>query len=128
MAQKQRIQDIKHPYYASSARNWLKWRYTYESTDRYINKYLKRMSKREDNIEFEERKGITYNPAFAKLAVNEVKNALFQRMVDVIRVGGDETYQAAMAGKGQGVDRKGSSMNAFIGRRILSELLPMSRV
>jgi hypothetical protein len=116
------------PYYSASIRNWRKWRLTYEGGDRFIEAYLKRFSKREDDQDFLDRKYVTYNPAFAKKAVNEVKNAVFQRMVDVARVGGDPTYQAAVAGLGRGVDLLGAGMNAFIGRRLLPELLIMGRV
>jgi hypothetical protein len=123
-----RLIDVRHPFFTASVRNWRKWRLCYEGGDRFIEAYLRRFSKREDDQDFLDRKYVTYNPAFAKKAVNEVKNAVFQRMVDVARVGGDPTYQAAVAGQGRGVDLLGASMNAFIGRRLLPELLVMGRV
>jgi hypothetical protein len=123
-----RLIDVRHPFYTSSIRNWRKWRLCYEGGDRFIEAYLRRFSKREDDQDFLDRKYVTYNPAFAKKAVNEVKNAVFQRMVDVARQGGDTTYQAAVAGNGRGVDLLGASMNAFLGRRVLPELLIMGRV
>jgi hypothetical protein len=125
---KPKIVDVRHPYYSASIRNWKKWRLCYEGGTRFIHYYLKRFSKREDDQDFLDRKFVTYNPAFAKKSVNEVRNAVFQRMVDVARQGGDETYQTACAGQGAGVDMLGSSMNAFIGRRLLPELLTMGRV
>src|SRR5512138_3685590 len=105
---KPRIVDVRHPYYSASIRNWKKWRLCYEGGDRFIHQYLRRFSKREDNQDFEDRTFVTYSPAFAKKSVNEVRNAIFQRMVDVARVGGDDSYQAAVAGQGAGVDMLGS--------------------
>lgn len=125
---KPKITDVRHPFYAASLRNWRKWRLAYEGGERFIHNYLKRFSKREDDADFMDRRFVTYNPAYAKKAINEVKNTFFQRMVDVARVGGDVSYHAACEGMGAGVDLLGSSMNAFIGKRLLPELLTMSRV
>lgn len=125
---KKNITDVRHPFYTANSRNWRKWRLTYEGGDRFIWAYLKQFSKREDNQEFRERKAITYCPAFAKAAINEVKNSIFQRTSDVSRQGGSDTYQAAVQGLENGVDLLGSTMNAFMGRRVLPELLSMSRV
>ena len=55
--------------------------------------------------------------------VNEIKNAIFQRLRDVVRRGGSDAYQAAVAGQNGGVDRRGSTMNAFIGMKVISDLL-----
>src|SRR3974390_3407792 len=99
---KPRIIDVRHPYYSASIRNWKKWRLCYEGGDRFVHYYLRRFSKREDDQDFLDRKFVTYNPAFAKKSVNEVRNAVFQRMVDVARQGGDESYHKACAGQGAG--------------------------
>lgn len=122
------VADITHPYYDEKFRDWQKWRYTYEGGQRFIDNYLKRFSAREDRDLFQRRKSITYNPAFAKQAIDEIKNSIFQRLVDIRRVGGSDEYNAAITGEGGGVDMVGSSMNAFIGQKILPELLVMSRV
>lgn len=125
---KKRIIDVRHPYYTSCQRDWRKWRLTYEGGHRFIRQYTKQFSKREDNADFAERLAVTYCPAYAKAAINEVKNNIFQRIVDVVRSGGSETYQAAVQGLQHGVDLMGSTMNAYIGRKILPELLTMRSV
>ena len=71
---------------------------------------------------------MSYAPAFAKAAINDVKNSIFQRMQDIVRIGGSETYQNAVQGKGGGVDLKGSAMNNFIGTTILEDLLVLGKV
>ena len=55
--------------------------------------------------------------AFAKGAIIDVQNAIFQRMADISRTGGSSEYQMVIAGKNGGVDREGSSMNHFIGQK-----------
>lgn len=125
---KKRIIDVRHPFYSTSIENWRKWRLTYEGGIRFIREFLQKFSKREDAQAFLMRQAVTYCPAFAKSATNEVRNSLSQRFCDIAREGGDTTYQTAITGKDNGVDLLGSSMNTFIGRRCLPELLTMSRV
>ena len=122
------FEDIQHPYYKDSLREWEKWRLTYKSGDEFIDKYLKKFSKRESDEDFANRRAISYVPAFAKSAVNEVKDSIFQRIADVTRTGGSESYKAAILGKNNGVDNSGTSMNSYIGSIILPELLSMKRV
>lgn len=119
---------ITHPAYEAMIQDWRKWRLVYEGGDRFIQEYTKKFSKREDPIDFELRKEITPTPSFAKAAVNEIKNAIFQRMNDVSRKGGTDTYNQAVDGQLGGVDLKGSRMNWFIGHYILPELLVMKKV
>lgn len=119
--------DILHPDHRRLTEHWLKWRRTYESGDQYIRHYLIHF-KREAQSEFEERRRMTYVPAFAKEAVNEVKNSVHKRLNDVVRVGGSETYQRAVRGELGGVDRKGSDMATFLGKHVLPEMLPMRQV
>lgn len=122
------IGDLTHPNYNELLSDWTKWRITYEGGDYFVNTYLRKYSDSESETEFEARKTVTYRPNHAKRAVDKVKNAIFQRLVDVKRVGGDQTYQNAMSGLSGGVDMRGSTMNSFIGNKILPELLPMGRV
>lgn len=123
------LNDLRHPQYVLNQENWEKWRLTYLGGNRFIKRYLKKSSRREDDNDFIERVAISYCPAFAKAAINDVKNSIFQRICDVTRDGGPRTYQDAMDGvDARGVDLLGSSMNAFIGRDILPELLTMARV
>jgi len=122
------IADLTHPAYDRAIQEWLKWRYTYRGGAQFINTYLQQYSQRESIPSFQKRKSMTYNPSFSKEAINEIKNSLFQRFVDVTRTGGSQTYQRAVLGEDGGVDLLGSSMNAYIGRKILSELLVMGKV
>ncbi len=122
------IAMIVHPEYNLKIREWDKWRITYEGGRRFIDTYLQRLSKRETQSDFDERKAVTYCPAFAKVGVNEVKDSIYQRMVDITRAGGTDSYQSAITGLHGGVDLEGSSMNYFMGCKILPELLTMERV
>jgi hypothetical protein len=67
-------------------------------------------------------------PTYAKAAINDIRNSLFSRMRDITRRGGSDSYQRAINGLDQGVDRRGSTMNAFLGMKCLTELLVMGRV
>lgn len=122
------IADLTHPVYEQSLKDWALWRDVYQGGTDFINKYLRQFSTREDAGDYAKRKEISYNPAFAKSAVNEIKNAIFQRLVDISRHGGSEAYQRAIRGQDRGVDLLGSTMNAFLGRKALPELLTMARV
>jgi hypothetical protein len=122
------VATITHPYYGQKFADWQKWRDVYEGGQHFIDAYLEPFSSREGEVAFKRRKKVTYNPAFAKQAVNEIKNSIFQRLIDVSRVGGSETYRRAIEGKDGGVNLLGESMMSFIGRRILPELLTMARV
>lgn len=123
-----KISTSMHPEYVRNILIWEKFRYTYEGGEAYIDKYLRRFSSRETVPEFNDRKAISYCPAFAKAAINDVKNSIFQRMVEVSRRGGSNTYTTAMVGLEGGVDQAGSSMSSYIGQLILPELLSMGKV
>lgn len=114
--------------FTDNTQNWRKWRLTYEGGRRFVDRYLERFSARESHSEFNSRRRITYCPAFAKAAINDVKNSIFQRISDVTREGGPASYQTSIQGLNGGVDRLGSSMNTFIGRDILPDLLVMGKV
>lgn len=104
-----------------------RWRDAYVGGRDFVVKYLRRFPK-EDTEEFAIRTDLTYNPRFAKEAVNEVKDSIIHRSPDILRTGGPASYQAAVAGKNGGVDYRGSTMNMFLGDKILPELLPMRLV
>lgn len=120
-----KIITLTHPEYDTYAYLWEKWRLTYESGDNFILRYLQKFSTREGEQEFKDRRNMTYCPAFAKAGINEVKNAIFNRMVDVRRIGGPVSYQEAVT---RNVDLQNRSMSSFIGGVVLPELLTMKKV
>lgn len=122
------LADLKHPEYSNMESSWEKWRLTYDSDEDFIDEYMVKFSDREGDDEFEERKNISYVPAFAAAAVDEVGDSIFQRISDVTREGGSNNYLTAVRGLNGGVDRAGTTMNSFIGRVILKELLSMKKV
>lgn len=123
-----RITSIRHPEYRDLVTDWDKYRYCYRGGRDFIDRYLKQYSKREDALDFQMRKSISYAPTFAKAALNKIKNSIYQRMAEISRVGGPQTYQSAARGENGGVDLYGSSMNRFIGQFVLQELISMGKV
>jgi hypothetical protein len=122
------ISTMVHPEYEANVSNWYKWRLVKKSGDDFIEAYLEKFSKRESDVDFTARKNITYVPAFAKAGVTDIKNSIFQRIPDVTREGGLESYQNSVEGKKGGVDLIGSDMNSYVGRVILPELLAMQKI
>lgn len=121
------VAKIQHPTYLADAINWRKWRATKEGGDYYLDTYLYKYQDEEEE-EFSKRKKISYIPAFAKMGVLEVRNSIYQRMADIIRTGGSSDYQTTIQGKNHGVDFLGSSMNTFMGVKVLEEMLFMQKV
>jgi len=122
------INDLTHPLYQIRYKDWLKWRIVYRGGDDFKEQYLQKFNKSEDHEDFEARKKISYPPSFSKAALIEVRNSIYQRMVDISREGGSPTYQEAIAGRINGVDLEGSNMNTFMGIKALPELLSMGKV
>lgn len=122
------IANLTHPDYKKNVQNWEKWRAVYEAGDKFAEYYLEKFSERESNFDFNRRKRLAPVPAFAKAAVNDIKNSIYQRAAETVRSGGPESYQQACRGQAGGVDLYGSSMNSFIGTKIIPELLTMQRV
>jgi len=117
-----------HPTRLSNYYETEKYRYVYEGGQRFLHKYLYKFSERETNEEFNRRKLLTPIPSFAKTAINEVRNSIFQRLVDVTRTGGSKTYRASVIGEARGVDRHKRSMTAYLGEKVIHELLVMGTV
>jgi hypothetical protein len=117
----------KHPNYFD-VNEMHKWRLAYAGGREFVYSYLEKFSSREDNEDFTLRKKITYVPRFAKADLNEVKDAIYQRMTEINRIGGDVTYARAIRGLDGGVDREGRDINGFMGSKALEELLLMGRV
>lgn len=128
MSDGNKIIEVQHPDYSAAIQDWIKWRLTYYAGDIFINTYLQKFSARESDDDFKTRRALTYCPAFAQAAVNDVKNAIYQRCNDISRQGGALSYQRAASGADAGVDLLGSDMNSFIGRKILPELLVLGKV
>lgn len=122
------IDRILHPNYVTSLVDFEKWRRTFEGGRQFIDAYLKQFTGRETDTDFATRKEISYVPAHAKAAIIDIRNAIFQRMHDIVRSGGSDSYKRAVLGLDRGVDLKGSSMNTFLGTSILQELLILGRV
>lgn len=114
-----------HPIYEEKFRDWVKFRLVFEGGRKFINEYLKKYSKRESDADFDTRKSATYSPSHSKAALKDILNAIYQRISDVTRKDGTDSYQSSVL---TDVDQKGSSMNSFIGRQILPELLSIGRV
>lgn len=122
------IPESVHPSYLNLWIDWEKFRYIMEGGDDFIEKYLIKFSSREDDTDFANRKLITPIPGFASAALIDVKNAIFQRMDDISREGGSDLFDTVMAGGRGGVDQQESTMNHFIGKKVLPELLFMGKV
>lgn len=122
------ITAIRHPEYTRDEMYWQEWRDTYEGGPNFVRRALKKFSNRETPEDFNTRKFFTPIPSYAKSALNDVRNAIFQRLRDVYRIGGSENFMKAAAGEIGGVDNKGASMQAFLGVDVLTELLVMGRV
>lgn len=123
-----RISTIRHPEYNDQSTDFLKWRLCYKGGRAFIDQYLTRFSKREDTNAFNERRSMSYNPAFAKAGINKLKNTFYSRMSEITRIGGSVSYITACAGKEGGVDLYGTSMSAFMGCDVLEELMTMKKV
>lgn len=119
--------QFQHPLYTAQAGEWLLWRDAYNGGWLFRDRYLKMFSSREDQADFDNRRLLTPVATHAASAVNEIRDSIFQRLIDVVRRGGSQAYQEAVAGGSLGVDMRGSTMNAFVGRNMLPDLVVMGR-
>jgi hypothetical protein len=117
----------RHPNYLLDSNEWLFWRDTFEGGENYRNRHLVQFSKRETPEEFQLRKAMTPIPTFAKSAVLDLRNSIYQRLADVTRIGGSKAYQECVLGLNGGVDGDGTTMTAFMGKDVLTELLIMGK-
>ncbi len=111
-----------HPAY--DLEELTRYRLTYDRGKEFMAAYLYKHYE-EDNSAWADRKKLSYNPAFAAEAVDEYVRAIVQRSSDIHRVGGHQDYRAVMRGEFGGIDRQGSSMNAFMSKNVTPELLSM---
>lgn len=105
-----------------------KYRLILKSGDDFKDKYLERFSDRESVSDFAIRKKITPVPAYARVNLLEIRNSIYDRLLDISRTGGSASYQAATQGYLRGVDLQGSNMTYFMAYNCLLELLAMKRV
>jgi hypothetical protein len=123
-----RIIDASHPDRTSMLADWEKFRDTYEGGKDFVLKYLQKFSAREDAADFQIRQSISFCPAHAKAALNDIKNAIYQRLIEIKRIDGPTTYREAVLGKNGGVDRLGKTMTSFMGTVVLPELISIAKV
>ena len=119
---------ITHPDYDGMIGEWGKFRFTFEGGHAFVEEYLERFSAREGNSDFQSRMDICYSPSHAKDAIIDIKNAIYQRMIDIIREDGPKTYQKSVVGELGGIDLQANTMTSFIGTKVLPELLAMGKV
>ena len=125
-----KILESVHPDYIVGITPWQKYGLSYDGGAPFIEKYLTQFSLRETPQNFADRKLLTYCPRHAGAAIDEIKNSIFQRLVDVTRTGGNTEMMKIWDGDSQspGVDRNGSSINSFFGNDVLIELLVKAKV
>lgn len=123
-----KITQFRYPGYHTKTTDWTKYRLTYEGGDDFRQEYLEQFTTRESVTDFNIRKAMTPIPTFAKAALNDIRNSITLPMLDIVRRDGSEAFHNAVAGKDMGVDRRGASMNSFMGQQILEELMVMGQV
>ena len=102
-----------------------RWRLIKNGGDDFVDEFLEQRQK-EDAASFRTRKKLTYDPATASSALDDVINSMAARL-DVSRTGGTKEYQDIIAGANGGVDRNGSSMNDFLIRETIPEICFMKK-
>lgn len=122
-----KINELRHPFFLAESADWQIWRDTYRGGRDYVRKYLVRYSSRESETDFLARSSLTAVPNFAKAAIDEIRNSIFQRMQDISRTHGSNTYEQAVKGEQGGVDHRGRGMNSYIGTEVINELLVMGK-
>lgn len=120
--------DARHTDYTDECAEHEKWRLAFVGGPAFVDRYLKKLSIREDDADFLDRKIMAYCPAFAATAIVDIKNSIYQRTVDIVRDGGPKTYKEACDGQLGGVDLNLSTMSTFMGTKVLEELLVMRKV
>lgn len=122
------LTDIRHPDFLTWFADWEKWRYCWAGGSQFKYKYLEKYSARESEPDFTARKKLSYSPSFAKSEITNVRNSIYERMVEVTRESDSKAYLTCTEGKQGGVDRRGGTMTHFIGVKVLDELLVMGKV
>ena len=103
-----------------------RWRLIKKGGDDFVEEFLVRREK-ESTAVFQARQSMSYDPATASSAVDDVVNSLSARL-DVSRTGGSTEYQDIIDGNNGGVDRNGASMDDFLISSTIPELCFMQKV
>jgi hypothetical protein len=119
---------VRHPEYSANHLNWVKYRETFVGGKAFVDKHLKKYSIREDQTDFNTRLEISYCAAHAKAGIIDIKNSIYQRLSEISRNGGSESYINTVQGLNRGIDLEGRTMTNFIGTQILPELLALGKV
>jgi hypothetical protein len=88
----QKIVDFRIPGYFTSTLEWQKYRLTYKGGIDFRSQYLQKFSSRETDDQFNTRRDLSPIPTFAKSAINDIRNAIYQPMIDIVRRDGSEAY------------------------------------
>ena len=105
-----------------------KYRLVYAGGEDFLTQYLKPLSVYETHAQFQARKEMTPIPAFAKEAIQDVKNSIYQRASDVSRQTESMSLANAWAGLNGGMDNESSNMSKFMNEKVLPELLVAGEV
>ncbi len=108
--------------------DWREWRDCYAGGSHFRSEYLEQYDGKEETADYNRRERLTPIPTYAKKEINAVKNAVSQRLPDIIRREGSDKWQEAVRGVGRGIDLRGSSMNNYISQTLLAEMLIMGEV
>ena len=122
------IISVRHPEYSANHSDWVKYRETFIGGKAFVDKHLKKYSIREDNTDFNTRLAISYCAAHAKAGIIDIKNSIYQRLSEISRNGGSDSYKNTVEGLNRGIDLEGRTMTNFIGTQILPELLALGKV
>lgn len=119
--------EARHPEHMADRLLWVGYQLAYDGGTRYIRDNLVK-GVRESTADYNNRMELTHCPNICAQAVEELRDALFQRMVFIQRNGGSSTYHAATEGQLDGVDLRSSKMDSFIGLHVVPQLLIKRRV
>ena len=78
--------------------------------------------------DFQQRQDMTPYPTVCASALNDVRNAIFQRLGTSPVMAAARRIKQAVNGLNLGVDLRGNTMNGFLGIKVLTELLIMGRM
>jgi hypothetical protein len=120
------IDGGSHYEYLAYQADWKLFRDIMRGGYSFKKQYVQRF-KGETTAEWNDRLDMTPNAAFARAAIVDVRNAIYQRL-DTVRRHGSPMYEKVMGGGVGGVDLRGSTMNYFMGMNILTELVFMGKV